>query len=302
MVKTLKRIKKNGFFYVLLIPCLIYAALFFYAPLYGIQLAFKNFNPQAGITGSEWADPLFLHFETFFSSYQFWGMIQNTLTLSLYLLIAGFPIPVFLALLLNYNTSLKLKKITQTITYAPHFISTVVMAGMLIILLSPTGVLNQLIQKLGAEPVLFFGKPEYFKHIYVWSDIWQHMGWNSVIYIAALASVSPDLHEAAIVDGASKFKRIWHIDLPALIPMMVIVLILNMGTVLNLGFEKVFLLQNSINIEVSEIISTYVYKVGLINTQYSYSTAIGLFNNAISFLLILVTNSLSKKGTGTGLW
>lgn len=229
-------------------------------------------------------------------------MIQNTLTLSLYLLIAGFPIPVFLALLLNYNTSLKLKKITQTITYAPHFISTVVMAGMLIILLSPTGVLNQLIQKLGAESVLFFGKPEYFKHIYVWSDIWQHMGWNSVIYIAALASVSPDLHEAAIVDGASKFKRIWHIDLPALIPMMVIVLILNMGTVLNLGFEKVFLLQNSINIEVSEIISTYVYKVGLINTQYSYSTAIGLFNNAISFLLIIVTNTLSKKGTGTGLW
>ncbi len=228
--------------------------------------------------------------------------MKNTLLLSFYQLLAGFPVPILLALVFNYTTLKKLGKFGQTITFMPHFISTVVLVGMLYVFLGTSGIVNQIIKLLGGVEVAFWGEADFFRHIYVWSDVWQNMGWNAVIYITALAGVSPELHEAAIVDGATKMQRIIHVDFPALLPTMVTLLILNTGSVLNVGFEKAYLMQNDINVTVSEIISTYVYKTGLIGAQFSYSTAIGLFNNAINFILLLIVNKASKKVSGTGLW
>jgi putative aldouronate transport system permease protein len=286
--------------YVFLLPALVYLLIFSYIPLYGIQIAFKRFTPGLGIFGSPWVG--FLHFKTFFTSYQFWTLLKNTLGLSLYMLVASTPIPVILALLLHYCVFNKFKKITQTITYAPHFISMVVLVGMILVLLSLNGPVNQFIMKLGRERIFFMGKPELFRHIYVWSGVWQRAGWSSIIFIATLTSISPELHEAAIVDGANKLQRIIHIDLPGIMPTFIVLLILNTGQVMSLGFEKAFLMQNSVNIEVSEIISTYVYKVGLGNAQFSYSTAIGIFNNVINFALLISVNRIARHISGTSLW
>jgi putative aldouronate transport system permease protein len=218
------------------------------------------------------------------------------------MLLANAPIPIVLALLLHYCVFSKFKKFTQTITYAPHFISMVVLVGRVIVLLSMNGPVNQFIMKLGGERIFFMGKPELFRHIYVWSGVWQQAGWGSIIFIATLTSVSPELHEAAVVDGANKLHRIIHIDLPSLMPTFIILMILNTGHIMSLGFEKAFLLQNSVNIEVSEIISTYVYKVGLGNAQFSYSTAIGIFNNVINFALLISVNKIARHISGTSLW
>lgn len=293
-------LKRTWFLYVFLAPALIYLALFNYAPLYGIQMAFKNFRPVNGIWGSEWVG--LQHFTTFFESYHFWTLLSNTLILSLYSLAAGFPIPILLALLLNYMQQQKFKKFVQTVTYAPHFISTVVFVGMIFTFFTSDGVVNQLLNLLGISPVGFLTNPKYFRHLYVWSGVIQGMGWSSIIYIATLAGVSPELHEAAIVDGATKIQRIWHIDLPSIMPTAIILLILNAGSILSVGFEKAYLMQNSVNIDYSEIISTYVYKVGIQGAQYSYSTAIGLFNNVVNFIMILAVNRLSRHVSGTSLW
>jgi len=287
-------------YYLFLLPALVYLLIFSYVPLYGIQIAFKRFTPGLGIFGSPWVG--FSNFITFFGSYQFSTLLINTLSISFYMLIASAPVPVILALLLHYCVFNKFKKITQTITYAPHFISMVVLVGMIIVVLARDGPVNQLIVRLGGEKYFFMGKPELFRHIYVWSGIWQNTGWSSVIFIAVLTSVSPELHEAAIVDGANKLQRIIHIDLPSLMPTFIILLILNTGQLMSVGFEKAFLMQNSVNIEYSEIISTYVYKVGLGNAQFSYSTAIGLFNNTINFILLISVNRISRIFSGTSLW
>ena len=287
-------------YYVFLLPALAYLAIFCYVPLYGIQIAFKRFTPGLGIFGSPWVG--FRNFTAFFTSYQFFTLLKNTLSLSLFMLLANTPIPVILALLLHYCKFNKFKKFTQTITYAPHFISMVVLVGMVIVLFSMNGPVNQLIMKLGGERIFFMGKPELFRPIYVWSGVWQQTGWSSIIFIATLTSISPELHEAAIVDGTNKLQRIIHIDLPGLAPTFIILLILNTGHLMSVGFEKAFLLQNSVNIEVSEIISTYTYKVGLGNAQFSYSTAIGLFNNTINFILLITVNKISGFFSGTSLW
>lgn len=287
--------------YVLLIPTIIYFILFCYGPMYGVQLAFKEYNAVAGITGSPWVG--FSNFTRFFSSYQFKQLLWNTITLSLYQLAVSFPVPIILALALNQVRHAKFKKLVQTVTYAPHFISVVVLVGMLNIFFSTRGgLVNEAVQFFGREPIYFLGKEQYYQNMYVWSGVWQNMGWSAIIYLAALSGVSPELHEAAIVEGASKFQRIWYIDIPAILPTIVTLLILNCGQIMSIGFEKSFLMQNPLNIGISEIIPTYVYKMGLINAQYGFSTAVGLFNSVINCTLLVLVNKLSKKMGQSGLW
>ena len=297
----LKKIHQNYMLYIFVLPALIYIFIFSYWPMYGIQIAFKDFSAIKGIWGSSWVG--LKHFRTFFKSYRFWTLLKNTLVLNLYQLVAGFPIPIILALILSYSTMKRLSKIAQTSTYAPHFISTVVMVGMLILFLSPSnGVINKLLSYINVGPVYFMGEENYFKHIYVWSGIWQNTGWSSIIYIAVLTSVNPELHEAAVIDGASKLRRCWHIDIPEILPTATILLIMRMGRIMNVGFEKVLLMQNDLNLNASEVISTYTYKVGLIDAQYSYSTAIGLFNNVINFTLLVLVNYFARKSSDNSLW
>ena len=287
--------------YAFLLPALVILILFSYVPMYGVQLAFRDYNPIMGITGSPWVG--FDHFTRFFNSYQFKQLIGNTLILSLYSLIVGFPIPFILALALNQVKNSKFKRLVQTVTYAPHFISVVVLVGMLGIFFSVNGgLVNEVIKLFGGEPKLFMGEVKYFRHMYVWSGIWQSMGWSAVIYLAALSGVSPELHEAATVDGATKLQRIWNIDLPTILPTIVTLLILNCGSVMSMGFEKAFLMQNPLNMENSEIIATYVYKMGLINAEYGFSTAVGLFNSVINCILLVTVNKVSKKIGQDGLW
>ncbi len=244
----------------------------------------------------------FKHFESFFNSYQFKDLLYNTLTLSFYQLVATIPMPVILALLLNYTTVPWLKKLTQSSTFAPHLISVVVMCGMLNTFSSSTGLFNILLKQFGLEPISFLGIPSLYQTMYVMSGVWQRTGYNAVIYIAALSSVSEDLHEAAIVDGASKLKRVWYIDIPSILPTMVILIIMAVGNLMSIGFEKSLLLQNDLNLARSEIISTYVYKVGIQGAQYSLSTAVSLFNNIINFILLISVNKASKALSGSSLW
>lgn len=287
--------------YLLCLPALLYFIIFEYGPMYGIQLAFKDLMIVKGIWGSPWVG--FKHFERFFSSYQFWAVLKNTLGVSIYSLVAGFPIPIIVALMLNQVRNKHFKKIVQTVTYAPHFISVVVLCGMLMVFLSPrTGAVNHLISALGGEKIFFMARPELWKSIFVWSDIWQNTGWGTIIYMAALSSISPELYEAAKMDGASKLKIIRHVDIPGIASTMVILFILRMGTVMNVGFQKAYLLQNAFNLDVSEIISTYVYKVGLENYQFSYATAIGLFNTIVNIILLVSANRIAKKLGDSSLW
>lgn len=293
--------KKNYILYLMIVPAIFYYIVFLYTPMMGVQLAFKEYHIKEGIWGSPFIG--LEHFQRFFDNYNFLMIIKNTIGISLYNLAIGFPIPIIFALLLNYLKHNKLKKSIQMVSYAPHFISVVVMCGMLTIFLHPdTGVINSIIMLFGGEPVAFLSKPEWFKSIHAWSGLWQSMGWSSIIYISALSGVDYEMHEAAIVDGASKIQRMIHIDIPSIKPTIVMLFILNMGQIMNVGFEKVFLLQNSLNFEASDVISTYVYRVGLIQTDYGYSTAVGLFNSVINIILLIAANRLSKKLTKESLW
>ena len=297
---SMKNLKKTWICYIFILPMLIYVILFNYVPMYGIQLAFKDFRASSGIWGSPWVG--FKHFNTFFHSYQFKDLLSNTLGLSFYSLIAGFPMPIILALFLNYVHNKRIKKISQMITYAPHFISTVVYCGMILIFLSSDGVINQILMHLCGQSVGFLSNPANFKHIYVWSGVLQNIGWGSIMYISVLTSVGSELHEAARVDGANMFKRLIHIDLPTLMPTMVIMLIMRTGEIMDLGFEKAFLLQNNLNLDYSEMIPTYVYKIGILGGQFSYSAAIGLFNNVVNLILLIVVNRISRKISDISLW
>lgn len=286
--------RKNWILYVMILPVVLYYIVFSYVPMYGIQLAFKDYNIKAGIMKSAWVG--FEHFRRFFNAYNFKLLLTNTIGISVYSMVVGFPIPIIFALMLNYLNNRFLKKTIQMVSYAPYFISTVVICGMLAIFLNPdTGVFNAIRNLFGMESVDFLAKPKWFKSIYVWSGVWQGMGWSSIIYISALSGVDPQLHEAAIVDGATKIQRMIHVDLPSIKPTIIMLLILQMGSLMNVGFEKVFLLQNTLNKSAASVISTYVYEVGLINSDYGYSTAVGLFNSVINVILIVITNQLSKK-------
>lgn len=296
----LKQWKRHSELYLLLLPTLIYFAIFEYGPIYGLQIAFKDFSPFKGISDSPWVG--FENFQRFFENYKFWEILFNTLTISLYEL-ALFPIPVILALLINQLKSQRFKKLVQTVTYAPHFISTVVVAGMLYLFLSPTsGVINHMLMSLGIESQYFMAKAEWFASIFVWSGVWQNAGWGTIIYLAALTAISPELHESAVMDGASKLKRIIHIDWPGIMPTVIIMLILNVGNFMSVGFEKAYLMQNPLNINSAEIIQTYVYKSGLLNAQYSYSAAIGMFNSVVNCILLVVVNLIAKRFGKASLW
>ncbi|RAP77216.1 ABC transporter permease [Paenibacillus montanisoli] len=301
VAETWTYVKRNYDLYLFILPVLVYFAIFHYIPMYGVQLAFRDYNPIDGILGSKWVG--LEYFERFFNSAYFWTIIKNTVVISLYSLLIGFPAPLILALLLNQLPSQKYKRFIQTVTYAPHFISVVVIVGILMVFLSPsTGIVNTMITFFGGEPINFMAKPKLFSTLYVFSDIWQTAGWGAIIYLAALAAISPELHEAAMIDGATKLQRIRHIDIPGIMPTVIILLILSLGGVMSLGFEKVYLMQNQLNVSSSEIIATYVYKVGLQNGDFSFSTAVGLFNTVINFVLLVIVNRFAKRVSEHSLW
>ncbi|MCL2052641.1 MAG: ABC transporter permease subunit [Lachnospiraceae bacterium] len=294
-------VRKNWGLYLLLAPAIVLLILFTYKPMYGITIAFKDFNTSLGITDSPWVG--FKHFERFFNSFLFGTTIRNTITLSLYNLIVAFPLPIIMALCINQMRVKYFRKVFQIVTYMPHFISTVVLVGLMLLVLSPSvGVAGLVARVFGVDPVNLMAIPEAFRHLFVWSDVWQNTGWDSIIYLAALSAISPALYEAADIDGASKFQKLLYIDIPMILPTMIVLLILRSGNLMNIGFEKVFLMQNSLNIMQSEVISTYVYKIGLLNMQYSLSAAVNLFNNVINFILLITVNQISKRVSNSSLW
>ncbi len=299
--RGLKEFKRHWQLYLIMLPPLLIILIFHYGPMVGLQIAFKEFNVVGGIWNSPWVG--LKHFKEFITSYQFPRLIKNTLGISLYSLIAGFPVPILLAIMINECTNTKFKKAVQLITYAPHFISTVVMVSVVLMLLAPrAGMINNMIALFGGERIDFIAKPEYFKSIYVWSGIWQSMGYNSIIYIAALSGIDPSLYEAATVDGASKLQRIFNIDIPGILPTIIILLIMQCGRLMNVGHEKVLLMQNNLNMSSSDIISTYVYRIGLENARYSFSAAVGMFNSIINTFLLILVNTISRKVSETSLW
>lgn len=293
-------ISKHWQLYLFLLPALLYFLIFHYLPMYGVQIAFKNYLASEGIWGSPFIG--FDHFERFFKSYYFGRLLKNTLLLSLYQLLL-FPLPIILALSLNELRNGMYKKWAQTITYAPHFISVVVVVGMLVIFLDPVdGLVNRVIVLFGGDPISFMMSPKWFRHIFVWSGVWESLGWNSIIYLAALAGVNPELHEAAEVDGATRMQRIMHINIPGIFPTIVILFILNIGTFMTIGFEKVLLMQNELNASTSDVIQTFVYQTGLLEGQYSFAAAIGLFDSMINITLIITFNYIARKTSENSLW
>jgi putative aldouronate transport system permease protein len=298
---NLKNIRRDHALIIMLIPVVAYYILFCYLPMYGVIIAFKDYRPGRGILGSRWVG--FDHFIQFFTSFYFFRLIKNTLLISVYSLILGFPVPIIFALILNEFKNGFFKRSIQTITYLPHFISLVVICGMLINFLSPTnGIVNIVIEKLTGSRINFLNDPKWFRTIYIGSGIWQGFGWGSIIYLAALSGIDPNLYEAAKIDGAGRFRQVWHISIPGILPTVVTLLILNMGSILGVGSEKIILLYNPATYEVSDVISSYVYRMGIQSTQYSFSSAVGLFNSLINMFFLLVCNWLSKKFSGHGLW
>jgi putative aldouronate transport system permease protein len=284
-----------------MIPTLLYFIIFKYIPMANAVIAFKDYKLVLGIWGSPWVGAKY--FLMFFNNPVFWTLIKNTLVLSLYALVVGFPIPILLAIFINEVRDGFFKRAVQLITYAPYFISTVIIVSMLMMLLSPhLGVFNLALKALGHDPVNFLGIPSYFPSIYVWSGVWQNSGYAAIVFLAALAGVDPELYEAAKIDGASRIQRIINIDLPGIMPVAVIMLILNVGSLLSVGFEKIYLLQNPLNLSTSEVIATYVYKIGLLNANYSFATAVGLFNSVVNMILLVIVNWVAKRVSDTSLW
>lgn len=287
--------------YSLLIPGVVFIFIFCYVPMYGAQIAFRDFSFRKGYWGSEWVG--MKHFARYVTSSNFWPLMGNTLGISVYSLLVGFPIPVLLAFLLNELRSQKYKKTVQMVTYIPHFISTVAICSMITLFMDrSTGVINRLIVLMGGEAKAFLAEPRYFKTIYVLTGVWQEMGWGTIIYLAALSAVDPQMIEAATIDGANRLQKIWYINLPSIWPTICVMLILQIGSMLNVGYEKILLLQNNLNIEASDVISTYVYRLGIKDAQYSYTTAIGLFNSVVNVVLLLTSNWTIKRLSGTSLF
>ena len=296
----LRKLKKSWQWYLMLLPALIYVAIFSYGPMYGLQIAFKNYRPQRGIIGSEFVG--LEHFIRFITYPDLWRLIKNTLTISHYSL-CTFPCAIIFALLLNEVSQLKVKKTVQMVTYAPHFMSEVVVCALVFMLLDrSSGPINNIVAMLGGERVAFMSNPDYFASVYVWSGVWQGLGWNSILYISALSAISPELVEAAKIDGATRMQIIRHVNLPGILPTISITFIMRVGGLLSVGYTKIFLLQNDLNIANSQVISTYVYNIGLIGGQYSYATAINLFNSIVNIILLLAANAVIKKATDTGMF
>jgi putative aldouronate transport system permease protein len=298
-----KSFRRHWQLYLVMAPALLYFFVFKYIPIANAVIAFKEYNVVLGIWGSPWVG--FKYFDLFFNNPVFWTLIKNTLAISLYSLAVGFPIPIILAIFLNEIRDGFFRRFTQLVTYAPYFISTVIVVSMLMLVLSPQlGAINHVLEALGQKPVNFLANPGLFAGIFAWSGAWQFSGYAAVIYLAALAGIDPQLHDAARVDGASRLQRIRHVDLPGIMPVILVILILNVGSLLSVSFEKVFLMQNPLNLATSEVISTYVYKIGLLNANYSFATAVGLFNSVIGMTLLVLVNTLAKRlsASGAGLW
>ncbi|GGD61854.1 ABC transporter permease [Paenibacillus nasutitermitis] len=293
-------LKRYDLYLMLLLP-LAWYIIFMYMPMYGLQIAFKDYLPSNGFWGSTWVG--FEHFERFFNSFYFWRLIENTVVIQIFSLLIGFPIPVLLALLINEIRVKKFQKLLQNITYIPHFISVVVIVGMLSLFLDPeNGIINNAMSHFGVDPVPFMQKPEWFKSLFISSNIWQSMGWQSIIYVAALSGVDPQLYEAARVDGASRLQRVIHVSIPAILPTIIILLILDIGNFMDIGFQKILLMQNDLNMSSSDVIATFNYRKGILEGDYSYTTAIGLFNAVINFILLITINQIARKKAETSLW
>ena len=294
------KICKNKHIYILLLPALITYFLFYYVPMGGLVIAFQKFSITKGIFKSPYVG--FENFKNFLSDVYFWRLLKNTLTINLLKLLIGFPIPIIFALLLNEINSNKFKKVVQTVTYMPHFLSVVVVVSIVLTFVSSNGFINALISMLGGEKISFMSRPEYFRTIYIASDIWQEMGWSSILYISALSGIDQSLYEAAVVDGAGRWKKLLHVTLPGITEIIMITLIMSIGRMLSLGYDKIILMYNPAIYETADVISTYVYRRGLINADYSYAAAVGMFNSIFNFMFLMAANKISNKATGSGLW
>jgi len=296
-----KYMKEYYQIYLLMIPAIVFIAIFCYYPMYGAQIAFRDYKFKMGIWGSEWVG--LKHFIRFVTGANFWQLFRNTLLISLYSLVAGFPVPILLAFLLNEMKNPTFKRTVQMLTYIPHFMSTVAVCGLILLFLKrDTGIFNQIAVMLGGEAKDFISDPKLFRTIYVFSGVWQGAGWGSIIYLAALSGVDSQIIEAARIDGANRIQKIWYIDLPCILPTIVILLILICGSLLSVGYEKILLLQNELNMDTSDVISTYVYRLGILDAQYSFTTAIGLFNSVVNIIVLAVVNTAAKKLGDTSLW
>jgi putative aldouronate transport system permease protein len=296
-----KQLRRDQIFLLLLAPVLVYYVMFRYAPMFGIVISFMDYNLFKGFAGSEWVG--LKYYKLFFENPDFFVIIKNTLILGAYKLFFGFPAPIILALMLNELRHAFFKKFVQTVSYLPHFISTVVVSSMVVMLLSPsTGWISHALQRMGFPTISFLQESEWFRTIYISSEVWQYMGWDSILFLAALTTIDPQLYEAAKMDGAGRFKQIWHVTLPGIAMTIAIVFLLKIGHVLEIGFEKVFLLANAATYDVSDVISTYVYRVGILQGGFSYATAIDLFMGIIGFVLVYVSNKVSRKFSETSLW
>jgi len=298
--RIVRDFKTNYFIYILALICLSYYFIFCYAPMGGVLIAFKNYKPTKGIWGSQWVG--FKYFEQIFSSYFIVRLFRNTLLINVYDLLFGFPAPIILALLFNELTSTKFRRVVQTVTYLPHFISQVVICGIIVTFLSGDGLVNQILNMLGKESVIFLQNPRYFRTIYVGSGIWQNVGYGTILYLAALSNVDPQLLDAAAIDGCNRFMRVWHVTLPGITPTIIIMLILRIGNMMNVGFEKIILLYNPSTYETADVLSSFVYRYGLLEGNFSYSTAVGLLNSVINFTLLVAVNYISRRVSEISLW
>lgn len=295
-----KDLRRNKYIYIMVLPVVIYYLIFHYGPMYGVQIAFKNFNVTEGIWNSEWIG--FKHFLEFFNGYYFWRLIRNTFLISFYELLFAFPAPILLALLLNELRKMWFKRVVQTVSYLPHFISVVVVVGMLVDFTSQNGLFNQVLAVFGIDSIPFLQKSEWFRPLYVGSGIWQGIGWGSIIYLAAMSGINPELYEAAEIDGASRFRQMLHVTLPGITPIIIILFILQIGSMMSVGFEKIILMYNPLTYETADVISTYVYRKGILEASFSFSAAVGLFNAVINLTLLVLANRISARVSETSLW
>lgn len=293
---------QNRWLYVMLIPVIAYFIIFHYIPMYGVIIAFKDFSPAKGILKSGWADPFYLHFRDFFKSPYAGRVIRNTLRINIIALMFGFPAPIIFALLLNEIRNEPFKRVAQSISYMPYFISMMVVCSMIIDFFSSDGIMTQILHKFGFPRENLLMKSEYFVGIFVGTNIWQNMGWNSIVYLSALTNINEELYEAAYIDGAGRFRQTWHVTLPGIAPTIIVMFILRIGNLLNVGFEKIILLYNPSTYETADVISSFVYRMGLQTGDFSYGTAVGLFNSVVNFILLLIANYLSRRYSETSLW
>ena len=298
--RLLMNIKQHPWFYVMIIPAIAYFIVFHYAPMYGVIIAFQDYKPFKGISGSAWVG--LKHFRDFVTGPFFWRLIRNTLSINIGMLLFGFPLPILFALLLNEVRSVGFKRVVQTITYMPHFVSSVVVCGLMVLFCRSDGILTYVLKFIGFPENNLLTYKQYFQGLYIGMNIWQELGWDSIIYFAALTSIDVSLYEAARVDGAGRWRQMWHITLPGIAPTVVILLILRIGNLMSLGWDRIYLLYNDMVMETADVISTYVYRTGMLQVQYSYATAVGLMNSIVNIILLFTANFISRKVSDSSLW